>query len=83
MVHNFWDVIGDGINGKKTIDEVCNVIAQEAEKEVICEVMNHLTNMINARDLTEEEQRIYDSWLEAESEYTGVNLFGDDIHGND
>jgi hypothetical protein len=75
MTHNFWDAICDGINGKKTIDEVCTIIAQETEKEVVCEVMEQITNMIDSRDLTEEEQRIYGSWLEFESEYTGERLF--------
>lgn len=75
MTHNFWDVIGDGINGKKTVDEVCTIIAQETEKEVICDVMKQITNIIDSRDLTDEEQRIYDSWLEAESEHTGERLF--------
>lgn len=75
MTYNFWDVVDDGINGEKTIDEVCTIIAQEAEKEIICEVMEQITNMINSRDLTDEEQRIYDSWLEAKSEHTGERLF--------
>lgn len=75
MTHKFWDVIGDGINGEKIIDEVCTILAQETEKAVICEVMGQITNMIDSRDLTEEEQRIYDSWLEAESEHTEERLF--------
>lgn len=75
MAHNFWDVICNGINGEKTVDEVCTIIAQETEKEVICEVIGQITNMIDSRDLTEEEQRIYDSWLEAESEHTEERLF--------
>ena len=75
MAHKFWDVISDGINGEKTIDEGCTILAQETEKEAICEVMEQITNMIDSRDLTEEEQRIYDSWLEAESEHTGERLF--------
>ena len=59
MTHKFWDVICDGINGEKTIDEVCTIIAQEAEKEVVCKVMEQITNMIDSRDLTEEDFKHY------------------------
>ena len=34
------------------------------------------------RDLTDEEQEIYDSWLEHDSIHTGMNIF-DDLKGSD
>lgn len=38
------------------------------------EVLKHINNMINGRNLTEEESAIFDKWLNAEAEYTGERL---------
>ena len=37
-------------------------------------VLEHINNMINGRNLTEDESAIFDEWLNAEAEDTGERL---------
>lgn len=51
------------------------IFVSDLNNEFYTELRNQINNMINARDLTEEESTIYNDWLNAEAEHTGERLF--------
>lgn len=57
------------------VDSAIKNFVSDLNNEFYTELRNQINNMINARDLTEEESDIYDDWLNAEAEHTGERLF--------
>lgn len=57
------------------VDSAIENFVSDLNKEFYTELRNQINNMINARDLTEEEQELYDSWLISQAEHTGERLF--------
>lgn len=57
------------------VDSASKDFVSDLDSEVYTELINQINNMINARDLTEEEQELYDRWINSQAEDTGERLF--------
>jgi hypothetical protein len=57
------------------VDSAIENFVSDLNNEVHNELRNQIDNIINARDLTEEEQELYNSWLISQAEHTGERLF--------
>ena len=53
------------------LDAALDEMVADLREAVVSEITQ---NMLNARDLTEEEQKVFDSWLSYESIKTGEKL---------
>lgn len=63
LEHNNYDV-------DAAIKEMTDCLADEINNEVL----EHINNMINGRNLTEDESAIFDEWLNSEADDTGERL---------
>lgn len=57
------------------VDSAIENFVSDLNNEFYTELRNQINNMINARDLTEEEQELYDSWITYQAEDTRERLF--------
>ena len=57
------------------VDSAIEDFVSDLNKEFYTELRNQIDNMIHGRDLTEEEQELYDRWLNSQAEHTGERLF--------
>lgn len=57
------------------VDSAIKNFVSDLNNEFYTELRNQINNMINARNLTEEEQKLYDSWITSQAEHTGGRLF--------